>query len=104
MAGRITSRRLEVLLAGLPEDNAISRALHDGRTWGTTHVILWQILGRLADISSLIRSALKAKGSFKWPQDPWSKAEDGKAIGHVAKEDQHLAVDFLTSLYDPPTD
>lgn len=105
MAGRITSRRLEVLLAGLPEDNAITRALNDGHVWTTTHVILWQMLGKLTDLAGLVRSALQIKGNkFKWPRDPWTKAEDGKSIGHVAKEDQPLAVDYLTSMYASTSD
>ncbi|ATW62875.1 hypothetical protein FGG65_gp13 [Corynebacterium phage phi673] len=103
MAGRITARRLEVLLSGLPEDNAITRALNDGHTWTTTHVILWQMLGKLTDLAGIVRSAVQAKGKFKWPKDPWTKPDDGKTIGHVAKEDQPLAVDFLTSMYASPS-
>lgn len=101
MAGEITTRRLEALLDGLPEDNAITRAVNDGRAWGTTHALLWQVLGTLVNIAGLIRAALQIKtNTFKWPVDPWTKVDDGKTIGRVDKDDQVDAISYLSQMYD----
>lgn len=102
MRGEITTRRLQVLLAYLPEGSALHRAQTDGKIWGLTEAIQWQVLGQVSRLNSYIRSWLKIKphqDKFVWPSTPWEEQEKNTTkYGKVAAEDQDDAVAYLLSL------
>lgn len=99
MRGEITSRRLGVLIAGLPEDSALHRARNDGHTWTTLHAMVWWCVGELVHNNGFWRGYLKAKNDrFKWPATPWAKKDGEKKWGRVAPEDRLAAAEYLQSL------
>ncbi|MDO5501041.1 MAG: hypothetical protein Q4F67_15305 [Propionibacteriaceae bacterium] len=105
--GEITSRRLSVLIGGLPEGSALHRAMHDGKTWTTTHQLLWLVLGEAHHHGSFWRGFLKIKSAadkWKWPKTPWEKQDNGAQYGRVAQADRPAAARYLIGLYAPPPD
>lgn len=97
-----------VLLEWLPEDSAVARALTDGHTWTSVHALLWEIAHRQS-VSHHLSAAQVSRGvmkKIKFPKKlrfPWSKPESGTRYGHVRKEDQQAAAQYLLDMFKKTT-
>ncbi|KAA0916465.1 hypothetical protein [Dietzia sp. ANT_WB102] len=71
--GRITARRLVVLINGLPPDSALHRAQTGGHVWTWTESLLWMIVYLLQVIDQRLVWQKRAKPKMpKWTTYPWS--------------------------------
>lgn len=91
-----------MLIAGLPDDNAIARAVRPEKHLDLTERLLWEILGQSYHMVSFWRAYLSIKPEkdrFAWPATPWEKSTGaGTRVGKVAPGDQEAAMEFLMGL------
>ncbi|CAB93920.2 gp14 [Corynebacterium phage BFK20] len=90
----------------MPPDNAITRALNDGKSWTMDNAIAWTALGKLTEIEKYWRARLNIKTRpEKWPETPWDQNTGSgkvKRHGQVAEEDRQDAVDYLLTMIPLP--
>lgn len=90
--GRITLRKLRVMVEGLPPDGALARAA-SGSPWGATQYQLAEIADRLGRMETDFRNANRAEGKpqLDYPDPVWrpgdpSPKQKRKAERKAARE------------------
>lgn len=103
MRGDITSRRLKVLIDGLPEGSALHRARLDGHEWTSVHDLLWTLVQAVPRREKLLARQLnkqQAQG-LKMPKlktYPWDPDQDQSRYGKNNAGDEEAALSYLEGL------
>lgn len=92
-----------MLIDGLPDDNAITRAMRPEKHLDLTERLLWEILGQSYHMVAFWRAYLRIKpdkDKFAWPATPWEEpaAKQQIKMGKVDPADQQAAMEFLMGL------
>lgn len=96
-AGRITARRLAVLIQWLPPTSAVHRAQNEGQLWTWNEALAWQQIHMLKVIDQrLVWQKRKKPKMPKFQPFPWSK--DEKKLGSLGGKSASKALQVLRSL------